>query len=93
MDIRLEEPNDMNAVYTVNTEAFGRGNEAKLVDRLRKVPSTISLVAVKAEQIVGHIFLSPVTIEGHSRSHLFILGLAPVAVWPIYSLSLYHSVQ
>jgi putative acetyltransferase len=84
MDIRLEEPKDRDAVYTVNTEAFGRENEANLVDRLRKAPATISLVAVKTEQIVGHIFFSPVEIAGHSLSHLFMLGLAPLAVRPNY---------
>jgi putative acetyltransferase len=58
-------------------------NEAKLVNRLRKGPSTISLVAIKAEQIVGHIFFSPVEIT-YSMSHPFMLGLAPIAVRPDY---------
>ncbi|WP_458651184.1 GNAT family N-acetyltransferase [Sivoneniella epilithica] len=84
MDIRAEKPEDVNAIHQVNREAFGRENEAVLVDQLRGIASTVSLVAVYSEQIVGHLFFSPVTIAGHCSSDLLILGLAPVAVLPHY---------
>ena len=84
MDVRAEKPEDVNAIHQVNREAFGRKNEAILVDQLRGIASTFSFVAVQSEQIVGHLFFSPVTINGQCSSDLLLLGLAPVAVLPNY---------
>mgnify|MGYP002776996203 CR=1 FL=1 len=81
MQVRAEKPEDIEAVRKVNIDAFGREDEANLVDRLRDLPSTLSLVAVSSDQIVGHTFFSPVTID---NSSLFILGLAPISVLPDY---------
>ncbi len=92
MDIRAEKPEDIEAIHRVNVAAFGRESEADLVDRLRGIASTLSFVAVEFEQIVGHIFFSPVVIEpnecsakeGACANDLWILGLAPLAVLPDY---------
>lgn len=89
MEVRSEKPEDIAAIRRVNIAAFGREDEANLVDRLRNVASTLSLVAVEAEQgeaeqIVGHIFFSPVAIEGEGAIDGLVLGLAPVAVLPDY---------
>ena len=84
MDIRSEKPEDLEAVRNVNIAAFGRENEANLVDSLRGSASTFSLVAVQSDRIVGHIFFSPVVVEGKCSKNLSILGLAPVAVLPNY---------
>lgn len=84
MKIRAEQPEDIEAIRLVNTAAFGREGEAKLVDQLRGGDTTISLVAVKSEQIVGHIFFSPVAIDRQPADELLILGLAPLAVLPAY---------
>jgi putative acetyltransferase len=84
MDIRTEKPEDLEAVRNVNIAAFGRENEANLVDRLRGTGSTFSFVAVQSDRIVGHIFFSLVTVEGKCSKNLSILGLAPVAVLPNY---------
>jgi putative acetyltransferase len=84
MEIRSEKPEDVEAIHQVNVAAFGRGDEADLVDRLRGITSTFSFVAVELEQIVGHIFFSPVKIEGDYPQGLFLLGLAPLAVLPSY---------
>lgn len=84
MEIRAEHPEDISAIRQVNIAAFGRTDEADLVDRLRGIDSTLSFVAVEAEQILGHIFFSPVTIEGEWADDLFLLGLAPVAILPDY---------
>ncbi|MEG4588569.1 N-acetyltransferase [Microcoleus sp. MOSTC5] len=84
MDIRTEKPEDIEAVRQVNIGAFERENEANLVDRLRGIAATFSFVAVKSDRIVGHIFFSPVVVEGKCSSNLSILGLAPVAVLPEY---------
>ncbi|MCC3427875.1 MAG: N-acetyltransferase [Microcoleus sp. PH2017_01_SCD_O_A] len=84
MDIRTEKPEDLATVRNVNIVAFGRENEANLVDRLRGIASTFSLVAVQSDRVVGHIFFSPVVIAGECSSTLSILGLAPVAVLSNY---------
>ncbi len=84
MDIRTEKPEDLEAVRQVNIAAFGRENEANLVDRLRGMESTFSFVAVQSDRIVGHILFSPVVVAGKCSSNLSILGLAPVAVLPEY---------
>ncbi|MBE9159251.1 N-acetyltransferase [Nodosilinea sp. LEGE 06152] len=82
MTIRLEQPEDQAAVYQVNAIAFGRDHEAELVARLRGLPQTLSLVAVEGDAIVGHIFFSPVTLEGVDADRQLFLGLGPIAVLP-----------
>ncbi|WP_026103192.1 GNAT family N-acetyltransferase [Pseudanabaena sp. PCC 6802] len=82
MEVRVEKPEDVDAVRKVNIAAFGRESEANLVDRLRGSVSTLSFVAVESEQIIGHIFFSPVTIAGNCPDDLLVLGLAPLAVVP-----------
>lgn len=84
MEIRTEKAEDLEAVRNVNIAAFGRENEANLVDRLRGIGSTFSFVAVQSDRIVGHLFFSLVTVEGKCSKNLSILGLAPVAVLPNY---------
>ncbi|MEP0917270.1 N-acetyltransferase [Leptolyngbya sp. DQ-M1] len=81
MQVRAERLEDIEAVRRINIAAFGRSGEADLVDRLRPITPTLSLVAVASDQIVGHIFFSPVAID---NTALFIFGLAPVAVLPNY---------
>jgi putative acetyltransferase len=82
MEIRDERSQDRDAVYQLSVAAFGRECEANLVDRLRNVASTFSLVAVDVDRVVGHIMFSPVAIDGEGESQRLILGLAPVAVLP-----------
>lgn len=84
MDIRTEKLEDVEAVRKVNIAAFGRENEANLVDRLRGSTSTFSFVAVQSDRIVGHLLFSLVAVEGKCSKNLSILGLAPVAVFPNY---------
>lgn len=80
--IRAETQADHPAVRQVNERAFGRANEANLVDALRKnAQPQVSLVAELDGQVVGHIFFSPVLIESES-SKSTALGLAPMAVLP-----------
>lgn len=82
MDIRAEEPEDIEAIREVNLAAFGRVGEANLVDQLRGLDSTVSWVAVCGGQIVGHICFSPVAIADSCPPDLRMLGLAPLAVRP-----------
>jgi putative acetyltransferase len=84
MEVRAEKPEDIAVIRRVNVAAFGRESEADLVDQLRGVASTFSFVAVEVEQIVGHIFFSPVAITGAYADDLLVLGLAPIAVLPDY---------
>jgi putative acetyltransferase len=84
LNVRPEGSMDIAAIHHVHTLAFGRPNEADLVDALRHHGTLIvSLVAVRAQRVVGHIAFSPVTI-GSNTSTLAAIGLAPMAVLPEY---------
>jgi putative acetyltransferase len=83
--IREESPEDIGDVRKLNEkafmQAFDQAPEADLVDRLRKnCASILSLVAVRDDKIVGHIFFSPVRIEGEKIVDG--MGLGPMAVLP-----------
>src|SRR5262245_14074174 len=81
-DIRPEQPNDMDSIRRVVELAFGRPDEARLVDALRENDKfTLSLVAVIDDKVVGHILFTPVTIDSGDQS-LAAIGLAPLAVLP-----------
>jgi putative acetyltransferase len=82
--IRAETPGDYPGVARVNNAAFDEENEAQLIDLIRRtdlyVPE-LSLVAVVAGDVVGHIMFSYVTLEAPGGD-LRILDLAPLAVHP-----------
>ena len=79
--IRPEEPGDHARVHEITAAAFGQGAEAALVDRMRgRVEPEISLVAVDTgQEVVGHIYFSPVRVGTSERPAI---GLAPVSVDP-----------
>ena len=82
--VRAEKTEDSDAIRRVNELAFGRPNEADLVDALRANASPcISLVAVVDEQVAGHIFFSPVTVETDNGGFAA-MALAPMGVLPEY---------
>jgi putative acetyltransferase len=84
LTLRCETPEDIPAIHHIHTAAFGRLNEADLVDALRQHNAlTISLVAVQDGRLVGHIALSPVTITS-STATVEALGLGPMALLPVY---------
>jgi putative acetyltransferase len=84
MIIRPEEPPDIAAIRLVNEQAFGGSAEANAIDLLReRGAATLSLVAVIDDQVVGHLFFSPITIESPDRSWPGV-GLAPLSVLPDY---------
>jgi putative acetyltransferase len=77
--IRNEETKDIERVRSILRQAFPTDAESKLVDALRtNGKATISLVAVRGDDVLGHVLFSPVstTPPGESKG----LGLAPVAV-------------
>jgi putative acetyltransferase len=78
--LRFEEPADRPHIYRIVREAFGRDDEAKLVDLLRETTPPeqfISLVAEVGGTLAGHILFSPIMIENTPA-----IALAPVAVLP-----------
>ncbi|MEK6325359.1 MAG: N-acetyltransferase [Acidobacteriota bacterium] len=82
--IRAETIEDHAAVRRVNELAFTQRNEADLVDALReKARPYISLVGVVDQQVAGHIFFSPVSIESVEDAFTA-MGLAPLSVLPEY---------
>ena len=84
LSIRLETPADIDVIHCVNEQAFGRKDEADIVDKLRdRAALTLSLVAVQDNEVVGHIAFSPAAIESDSSSFEAI-SLGPIAVLPAY---------
>jgi putative acetyltransferase len=82
--VRRERPDDRVAIRAVNELAFGSAVEADLVDALRaRGQATLSLVAVEAERVVGHVLFSPVTIQSGGE-RVAALGLGPMAVLPTH---------
>jgi putative acetyltransferase len=78
--VRPERPGDEAAIHEVNESAFGRPEEARLVDALRvQARPILSLVAEAHGDIAGNVVFTPVTLEGFPD---LLLGLAPMAVRP-----------
>ena len=77
-----ETPADYDAIRDVNRLAFQRESEARLVDQLRADGDVVaSLVAVKIDQVVGHIMFSKLPIETDGEV-LRGAALAPMALRP-----------
>lgn len=80
--LRRENPEDRGAVRSLNETAFGRPDEADLVDRLRNEGAVLaSFVAELEKRIVGHILFSRILIETASGP-ISAVALAPMAVLP-----------
>ena len=80
--IREEASGDSKQIRIVIQKAFRQTAEADLVDQLlRNCSSRISLVAVSAGPIVGHILFTPVTIQA-KKGIIAGMGLGPMAVLP-----------
>ncbi|MDQ8700349.1 N-acetyltransferase [Hyphomicrobium sp. LHD-15] len=75
MLIRPETPDLVGAIRALHLAAFPTSAEADLVDRLRRDgDATLSLVALDAGTIAGHLMLSPM------HAPMKALGLGPLAV-------------
>ena len=82
VSLREETPDDASAIAQVVTAAFASPAEAGLVAALRTAGAlTLSLIAVDADEIVGHLALSPVEVAGKPGAGRW-LGLGPLAVLP-----------
>lgn len=81
-EVRAERAADIAAIREVNRLAFGREDEARLVDALRDCGfARVSLVAEEGGRIVGHILFSDLPIAT-SRGIVRALSLAPMAILP-----------
>lgn len=82
--IRTENPQDYPSVYNLNTSAFKRKEEARLVDRLRLnnnfIPE-LSIVATIDKQIIGYILFTEILIVNGTNKTTS-LALAPMSVMP-----------
>jgi len=72
------------AIRAVHRAAFGRVDEADLVDRLREDRyAIVSLVAFVDARVAGHVLFSRMWIE-RASGRIDAVALAPVAVLPEY---------
>ncbi len=79
MVIRLAAPGDHAAIDSIVRAAFGRADEAVLVDRLRADEDTLfELVAVEQGEVAGHVLYSRLWVD---RYDLY-ASLGPLAVDP-----------
>jgi putative acetyltransferase len=80
MEIRAEQPADVEAIRRVNRAAFDQEEEGRLVDTLRARGAVLlSLVAVVGDEVIGHILFSPATIGTVAGA-----ALGPMAVVPAH---------
>jgi putative acetyltransferase len=83
MIIRKETKSDIEAIFEITKLAFedhpySNNTEQFIINALRTVGAlTVSLVAEKDDQVVGHIAFSPVTFSDSSENWY---GLGPVSV-------------
>ncbi len=82
VEIRTEEDGDVPGIRDANRRAFGREDEARLVDDLRDGGyARLSLVAEEEGRLVGHIMLSEAVIRTKG-GEVGALALGPVGVIP-----------
>ena len=80
--IRLEEPRDIPQLQALVHAAFGRADEARLLDRLRAEEALLlSHVALLGDELVGQAAYSLVHVDDGERLCRF-PALAPIAVSP-----------
>lgn len=82
VEIREETGSDAPAIRSVEQLAFGEEDEARVVEMLRASGSVVlSLVAVDAGRVVGHVLFSPVTVERSPADSRWV-ALGPIGVLP-----------
>jgi putative acetyltransferase len=85
--IRVGLPGDEAAIVCVHTEAFGRAEEGEIARGLHaRGDDCVSLAALENDEIVGHVFFSPVAVDGRSFPRPP-MGLGPVGVLPEWQRS------
>lgn len=85
IEIRDEDPNEAPSIRRLTEAAFklsdhSSGTEGAIIEALRRAGAlSISLVAIRDAEILGHVAFSPVTIDGRELDWY---GLGPVSVRP-----------
>lgn len=85
MNIRPEQNGDRSAISNLTARAFAGiehsdQSEPQIIDRLRAAGGlSLSLVAVEAKDLIGHVAFSSVMIDGDDKGWF---GLGPVSVAP-----------
>jgi putative acetyltransferase len=82
--LRGERDTDFNDIYEINKQAFGREDEAKLINALRKTRNYVkgfSIVALQDDKIVGHAIFTHAAIMNQGK-RFNCLALGPMAVLP-----------
>jgi putative acetyltransferase len=86
ISVRLETPGDEPGIRRVHEAAFPGPEEAAIVDEIRRLAPAgwQSIVAIDpAGTIVGHVLLSPCSIEGGADERVGeVLALGPIGVLP-----------
>lgn len=78
IEIREEQPADVDAVREINRQAFAQEQEGRIVDALREAGGVVlALVAIVNGTVVGHILFSSLTVESEVGA-----ALGPMAVSP-----------
>ncbi|WP_157017501.1 GNAT family N-acetyltransferase [Mesorhizobium xinjiangense] len=73
---------DRDAIFQVEAAAFGRRDEAELVEQIvADGDAVLELVALAGDVVIGHILFSRLTVEG-SGEPFAAVALAPLAVVP-----------
>ncbi|MGI6850625.1 GNAT family N-acetyltransferase [Mesorhizobium sp. 1B3] len=82
LTLRLAEQRDRGAIRDVEQRAFGRADEADLVEELVAAGDVVlELVAERHGEIVGHVLFSRLRVEKDGAA-LTGVALAPLAVLP-----------
>lgn len=82
MKVRREQPEDWPAIRAIHQAAFGRADEAALVDQLREDgDAMVSLAAESDGEAAGHILFSRMWIDTDAGA-VAAVALAPMAVLP-----------
>lgn len=79
IDFRTAEPGDLDAVLRIYPLAFPDEDLVPLVKQLADCPDVYSLIAAKAERVVGHVAFTMCTLENDDRRFAL---LGPLAVDP-----------
>jgi putative acetyltransferase len=77
--IRVPGTDDHDAIYAVTAAAFGRSDEAELVNRLRADGDAVLELVSVGDAVCGHILFSVLSVE---PATIRLVGLAPVSVSP-----------
>jgi putative acetyltransferase len=81
--IRQERSGDRSYIRKVNETAFGRPDEADLIDGLHTEGALLLSLVAEFDEIIGHILFSRMTVETEHGS-LEAVSLAPMSVHPDY---------